>query len=78
VRCAFMPAVWAVSMFVAMPFALMIGCAAVRVGAANGNGVLIDVIVMHVMQVTIMEIIGVPVVAYRRMPATRTMHVTVG
>ena len=77
-RCAFMPAVGAVSMFVTVPFALVIGCAAVRVGAANGNGVLIDVIAMDVMQVTIMEIIGVPVVAYRRMPATRTMHVTMG
>ena len=73
-----MPAVWAVSMFVTMPFALMIGCAAVRVGAANGNGVLIDVIVMDVMQVTIMEVVGVPVVAYRHVSATRTMHVTVG
>lgn len=73
-----MPAVRAVSMFVTMPFALMIRCAAVGVGAANGNGVIIDVIVMDVMQVTIMEIVRVPVVAYRCVPATRTMHVTVG
>jgi hypothetical protein len=40
--------------------------------------VFIDVIVMDVMQVTIVKIVGMPVVAYRRVPAIRTVHVTVG
>jgi hypothetical protein len=78
VRCLFMTAVGAVSMLAAMPFALMVRRAGIRVRVAYGKGVFIDVIVMHMVQVTIMEIVGMPVVAYRHVPATGTMNVTVG
>ena len=78
VRCAFMSAVGAVSMFATVRFTFMVRRAAVRVGATYGNGVFIDVIVMDVMQVTIVEIVDMPVVAYRHVPAIRTVHVTVG
>jgi hypothetical protein len=78
VWCAFMPAVWTVNMFAIVPFAVMVGRAAVRVGATHGNGVLVDVVVMGVMQVTIMKIVRMPIVSHRRVPAIRAVHVSVG
>jgi hypothetical protein len=77
-RRAFMPAVGAVNMFAIVPFTLMAGRAAVRVRAAYRNGVFVDVIGMDVVQVTVMKIVGMPVVAYRHVAAIRTMHVIVG
>lgn len=77
VRGAFMPANRAVSVFAIVPLTFMVGRAAVRVGATYGNGVLIDVIVMDVMQVTVMEIVDMPVVAYQCMPTVRTVQVAV-
>jgi hypothetical protein len=49
VRCAFMPAFWAVNVFTIVSFAFVVGGAAVWVGAPYGNGVLIDVAVVDVM-----------------------------
>jgi hypothetical protein len=76
-RCAFMPALWAVNMFSFVPFAFMVGRAGVRVGAIYGNGVLIDVVGMRVMQVTIMKIVRMPIVTHRRVPAIRAVLVSV-
>ena len=76
-RCAFVPAIGAVNMFLTVPFAFVAGRAAVWVGATYGNGVLIDVGAVRVMQVTIMEIVRVPLVTYRHVPAVRIVRVTV-
>jgi hypothetical protein len=75
---AFMPAAWAMSMCALVSFARVVGRAAVRVGATHRNGVLIDVFVMGVMQVTIMKIVRVTIMYYRRVPAIGVVHVTMG
>lgn len=53
--------------------AAVVGGALVGVVGRHFDYVLVDVIAMRVVEVTIMQIIGVPAMAYRRMPATRTM-----
>jgi len=78
VRCAFMPAVWTVTMFAIVPVAIMVGSAAVRVGATHGNGVLIDVVLMGVVQVTIMKIVCMPIVSHGSVPAIGAVQVRVG
>jgi hypothetical protein len=77
VRNAFMPAFWSVSVFVAMRPTFVIGRASARVGAAHRNTMLIDVAVMEVMHVTVMKIVGMPLVGYSHVSAIRTMLVTV-
>jgi hypothetical protein len=76
-RHLFMPAVRAVSMCAIVRLALMVGCAPVRVRAADGDGMLVDMAVMDMMQVPVMEIVGMPVVADRGMSAIRTVRVAV-
>ena len=58
--------------------AVMVRCAAVRIGATYGNGVLIEVVVMGVVQVTIVKIVRMPIVFHRRVAAIRAMQVSVG
>jgi len=77
-RSAFVSAVRAMSVLATVSFAVMGGRAFVRVGGAHRKGVFINVIVMHVMQMTIMEIVDVPVVAYSHVPARGTVRMTVG
>lgn len=77
VRNGFMPAFRTVSVFLIVPCTCVVGRASVGVGTANGNSVLIDVAVMHVMHVTVMEIVRMPLVAYSDMSAIRTMFVAV-
>jgi hypothetical protein len=76
-RHLFMPAGRAVSMFAIVPLALMVGRAAVRIRAPDGDGMLVHMTVMHMMHVSIMEIVSMPFVAYRGVTAIRTVHVTV-
>jgi hypothetical protein len=57
-------ALGSVSVLLLVTFALVVGRAVVWVGAANGNGVLIDVTAMNVMQMAVVEIVGVSVVAH--------------
>ena len=78
VRRAFVSAVRAMSVLATVPFAVMGGRAFVRVGGAHREGVFINVVVMHVMQMTIMQIVGVPVVAYSHVPARGAVRVTMG
>jgi hypothetical protein len=76
-RHLFMPAVRAVSMLAIVRLALMVGRAAVRIRAADGDGMLVHMTVMHMMQVSIMEVVRMPFVADRGVTAIRTVHVTV-
>ena len=76
-RCGFMPTFRAVYMFTIVPFAFVVGRAAGWIGATYRNRVLIDMLVMDVMQVTIMEIVRMPFVAYSHVPTIRVVDVTV-
>lgn len=44
-----------------------------RIVCAHRNDVLIDVVAVHVVQMTVMQIVDVAIVLDRRMPAARTM-----
>jgi len=70
VWCSLVAALGPVSMLMVVTFAVVAGRAVVWVGAANRNGVFIDVSAVNVMQMAVVEIIGVSVMAYRHVPAT--------
>jgi hypothetical protein len=53
--------------------ALGLGHAAQGIGVADLDNVFIDMIPMHVMQMTIVEVIDVAVMAHSRVSTTRTM-----
>ena len=78
VRRAFMPAVRSMSMFGSVSFALMVWRAFVRVGTAYRERVFIDMILVHVMQVTIMQVIGMSFMSDSHVPATGSMGMIVG
>jgi hypothetical protein len=72
VRHCFVPAIWTV--FVrAMDFRRALH----GICGVDRDRVLIHVILMHMMEMAIMQVIHVPVVANRGVPATRTMLVGV-
>jgi hypothetical protein len=73
-RHLFMAAVRAVSMCDIVPLALMVGGAVRRVRAPDRDGMLVHMAVMDMMQVPIMEVVGMPVMAYRCVAAIRTVH----
>ena len=75
VWCSLVAALGPVSMLMVVTFATVAGRAVVWVGAANRNGVFIDVSAVNVMQMAVVEIIGVSVVAYRHVSATGFVHV---
>jgi hypothetical protein len=75
VRRSLVAALGSVSMRLLVTFAIVGGRAVVWVGAANRNGVFIDVTAMNVMQMAVMKIIGVSVVAHRHVPATGFVNV---
>jgi hypothetical protein len=76
-RHLFMPAVRAVSMCAIVALALMVWSAAVRVRGADRDGMLVDMTVMDMVQVPVMEVVGMPFMTYRCVTAIRTVHVTV-
>jgi hypothetical protein len=53
VRCSLVAALWAVGMLTVMPLAIVAWRAVVGVGAADGDGVFIDVTLMDMVQMTI-------------------------
>jgi hypothetical protein len=57
VRHGFVATPHAVPVFGAMPTAAMLGCACARIGGAYRDDVLVDVIGMHVMKMSIMQVI---------------------
>jgi hypothetical protein len=54
-----------------------VGRAARGVGIANLNNMFVDVVRMHVMQMTIVEVIDMAMMAHSRVPAARTMLMSV-
>lgn len=67
-----------VSVSMIVPVAAMIGRASIRIDIANGNGMFLDLTVMDVMQVSIVEIVGVTFVRYSHMTTLGAMRVSVG
>jgi len=59
----FVPAVRAMSMRRIVSLALMVGCAAVGIRVADRDGMLVDMTVMDMMQVPVMDVVGVPFMA---------------
>ena len=78
VRRAFVSAVRSMSLFGSVSIALMVWRAFVGVGTAYRERVFIDVVLVHVMQVTIMEIIGMSFMSDSHVPATGSMGMIVG
>ena len=77
VRHRFMPAARPMHMTGAMAGTVVLRRAAVRVGGADGDHVLVDMVAMHVMQVAVMQEIDVAFVAHRRVTALRAVLVVV-
>ena len=57
--------------------AAMLGCASVGVGRRHFNRVFIDVVAMHMVQMSIMQVIDMPTVADGRMAAIGSVDVWV-
>lgn len=77
VRHRFMPAARPMHMTGAMAGTVVLRRAAVRVGGADGDHVLVDMVAMHVMQVAVMQEIDVAFVAHRGVTALRAVLVVV-
>ncbi len=77
VRHRFMPAARPMHMTGAMAGTVVLRRAAVRVGGADGDHVLVDMVAMHVMQVAVMQEIDVAFVAHRGVTALRAVLVLV-
>lgn len=77
VRHRRVPAICAVCVAAFMCAAIVLRSAAVRVAPTRRDAMVIDVIVVHMVHVTIMEIIGVPVVAYCCVTAVWTVGMAV-
>jgi hypothetical protein len=73
VRNRLVAAAGAVDVIRCVATAAVVGGAPVRVVGRHFDHVLVDVIAMRVVEVTIMQIIGVAAVAHRRVPAARTV-----
>jgi hypothetical protein len=78
VRHAFMSTSGTVSVPAIMAFAIMIRCARTRVDVAYGKRMFVDVVFMYMMQVPIVQIVGVAIVGYGCMPTLGVVGVTVG
>ena len=48
-----------------------------RIGGIDGDDVFVDVILVHVVQMPVVQVVDVAVMAYRRMPTVGTMFVRV-
>ena len=77
VRHGLMTAVGAVSMPGLMPLATMGGRASSRVLRGDTEPMFIDMVAMRMMKMSVMEIIGVTVMGDSRMPAVRSVLMTV-
>lgn len=77
VRHRFVPAARPMHMTGAMASAVMLRRAAVRVGCADDDYVLVDMVAMHVMEVAVMQEIDVAFVAHRGVTALRAVLVVV-
>lgn len=77
VRHRFVAAAGPMHMTGAMAGTVMLRCAAVRVGGADGDHVLVDMVAMHVMQMAVMQEIDMAFVAHRGMTALRAVLVVV-
>jgi hypothetical protein len=75
VRRSFVAALGSVSVLLLVTLAFVAGRAVVWIRTTNRNGVFIDVSAMNVMQMSVVEIIGMSVVAYRHVPAAGLVHV---
>jgi hypothetical protein len=76
-RHGFMPAARAVNVVGGMGGALMLRRAGRRVGRADLDDVLIDVIAMHVMQVAVVQVVDMAVMTDRAVTAVRPVLVIV-
>ncbi|NWB84026.1 MULTISPECIES: hypothetical protein [Pseudomonas] len=70
---SFMPTARAMHMILGMSAAAMIRCAASGIARVDLQAVLIDVIAMHMVQVTIVQVVDMAIVLNRRMSAARAM-----
>lgn len=76
VRHSFVTARRTMSMSTLVPFAFMVGRAGVGIGAADRDGMLVNVFAMHVVHMAVVEIVGVTVMHDRLVPALGTVLVT--
>jgi hypothetical protein len=75
VRHGLVAATGAVPVVLRMLAAIVSGRAALRIGGAHGDGVLVEMIFVGVMKMAVMKIVDVALVSDRRMTATRTVLV---
>jgi hypothetical protein len=52
-----------------------LGSAVNRIGSVHGDGMLVDMIPMHVMEMPVVQIVDMPIMADRRMAAVRAVLV---
>jgi hypothetical protein len=77
VRHRFVPAAGPMHMTGAMAGTVVLRRAAVRIGGADGDHVLVDMVAMHVVQMAVVQEIDVAFVAHRGMTALRAVLVVV-
>ena len=77
VRNRFVPALCAVLMLGTVTRAGVTAVAGRRILCVDGNVVLVDVVVMPVVHMTVMKVIGVPLVPHRGMTTPRAVCVVV-
>lgn len=71
------PTVRAMNVTLVVSCTVVVGGAACRISATHANPVLVDVIALHIMQMTVVQIVDVAIVLHRGMSAGRTMSVAV-
>ena len=76
-RHGLVPAAWPVHVGRLMAATLVTRRTPVRIGRADLDLVLVDMIAMHVMQVAVMQVVDMALVQYRRMAALRPMLMSV-
>lgn len=55
--------------------AIMIGCALIRVGLANRQRMLVNMIIMNMVQMTIVNVVHMTVMFYGHVPTTKLVFV---
>jgi hypothetical protein len=71
----FMSAIGAMDMVLVVPAAGMIRGATIRVGCVDLKNMDFDLVAVHVMKMTVVQVVGMPVMGNRYMTAARTMLV---
>ena len=77
VRHSFMAAAGAMGVCAGVLAAIVFGGAAVRIFRTRGQLVVVHMILMHVVHVTLMQIVGVPFVFHARMAASGAVRMSV-